>query len=358
MSKVIIVTGSGGLVGGEACRYYLQNGYEVIGIDNNMRSKFFGEDGSTSDDYEELLANSKYNHVVADIRNFDDIKSIFEKYNIDIHGVIHTAAQPSHDLAATFPMVDYAINSTGTINMLEACRLHSPQAAFVFTSTNKVYGDKPNEIELVETETRFVPYEDESVCAFICGIDESMSIDQSTHSVYGASKVSADIMVQEYGRYFKMNTVCFRGGCLTGPRHKGVELHGFLSYLVKCVVHEKPYTIYGHGGKQVRDIIHCSDLIRAFDLYIQNPSFQGEVYNIGGAFYSNCSILEAIDKIEKISGKKLNYSISNVSRIGDHKWWISDINKFKTDYPTFKIERSLDSIITEMVEFETNTVIK
>lgn len=356
MDKVVIVTGSGGLVGGEACRYYLKNGYFVVGIDNNMRKQFFGDDGSTKNEYDDLNTefNKNYEHWTADIRDFGAMESVFKHFNKCIIAVIHTAAQPSHDLAASFPLTDYAINSTGTINLLEACRLYAPQASFIFTSTNKVYGDLPNNINLAETDTRFTPT---NLTKYKNGINELMSIDQSTHSLYGASKISADIMVQEYGRYFKMNTAVFRGGCLTGPRHKGVELHGFLSYLLKCVVHEKPYTIFGHGGKQVRDIIHCSDLIKAFDLYIQNPLNQGVVYNIGGGIYSNCSILEAIKIIEEISGKKLNYTISDIPRVGDHKWWISDLTKFKEHYPDFEIKYTLPKIIQEMVEFELSTII-
>jgi len=354
MDKVIIVTGSGGLVGGEACRYYLEKGYTVVGVDNNMRSQFFGEDGSTKNEYElDLQSNKNYEHWQADIRDFEAMQSVCKHFGKNVVAIIHTAAQPSHDLAASFPLTDYSINSTGTINLLEACRLHCFQAAFIFTSTNKVYGDLPNTLELYESTTRFGTFNSK----YFNGIDESMSIDQSTHSLYGASKVSADIMVQEYGRYFKMNTAVFRGGCLTGPKHKGVELHGFLSYLIKCVMYNKPYTIYGHGGKQVRDIIHCSDLIKAFDLYIQNPSRPGAVYNIGGGSDSNCSILEAISMIEEISGKKLHYTFSDTPRIGDHKWWISDISKFRSDYPTFSIKRGIKTIIQEMVDYEASILV-
>jgi CDP-paratose 2-epimerase len=348
--KVIIVAGSGGLVGGEACRYYLERDYKVIGIDNNMRKQFFGEDGSTETEHKH---GKEYHHINADITDFESMEQIFKQCGEKLFAVIHTAAQPSHDLAASFPLVDYKINSTGTINLLEACRLHCPKASFIFTSTNKVYGDKPNEIELYEATTRFGTFN----TRYFNGIDEGMSIDQSTHSLYGASKVSADIMVQEYGRYFKMNTAVFRGGCLTGPKHKGVELHGFLSYLIKCTMHNKPYTIYGHGGKQVRDIIHCSDLIKAFDLYIQNPSRPGAVYNIGGGSESNCSILEAISMIEQISGKKLNYTISDTPRVGDHKWWISDISRFRSDYPTFALKHGIRDIIKEMVDYEATILV-
>ena len=353
MEKVILVTGSGGLVGSEVCRFYLNKGFKVFGIDNDMRQEFFGKDASTKSTIDELLFNDNYIHKNIDIRNYSEIEKLFKTYGEQIECVVHTAAQPSHDWASKDPLTDYSVNSTGTINLLEAYRLNCPKAAFIFTSTNKVYGDTPNKIDFFEDEKRYTPND---VQKYSEGIDEHMSIDQSLHSVFGASKVSADIMVQEYGRYFNLNTAVFRGGCLTGPKHKGVELHGFLSYLVKCAIHNKSYTIYGYKGKQVRDNIHSEDLVKAFDCYYRNPSKPGVVYNIGGGKYSNCSIIEAIDIIEEISGKRLNYNISETVRSGDHQWWISDLTKFKSDYPEWSITKDIKSIIKDIVEYEIRSV--
>jgi len=354
MEKIILVTGSGGLVGSEVCRFYLKKGFKVVGIDNDMRQEFFGKDASTKPTVDELLSiGNNYNHRVIDIRNYEEIESLFKQLGEQVVCVVHTAAQPSHDWAAKSPLTDYSVNSTGTINLLEAYRVYCPKAAFIFTSTNKVYGDTPNRIEFLEDDKRYTPVDIEKYCE---GIDENMSIDQTLHSVFGASKVSADVMVQEYGRYFNLNTAVFRGGCLTGPKHKGVELHGFLSYLVKCAIHDKPYTIYGYKGKQVRDNIHSEDLVKAFDCYFNNPSSPGVVYNIGGGKYSNCSVLEAIDMIEEISGKRLDYKLSDNTRSGDHQWWISDLTKFKSDYPEWSITKDVKSIIKDIIKYELKSV--
>lgn len=344
---IALITGSSGLIGSEACRFLDQKGFTVIGIDNDMRSYFFGADASTAT-MESQLKNTLKNfssHNV-DIRNFDKLNELFSKYNSDIKLIIHTAAQPSHDWAAKEPLTDYSVNATGTLNLLELTRNYCPEATFIFTSTNKVYGDTPNRLPLVELEYRWEVREDHPFHTH--GIDESMSVDQSKHSLFGASKLAADVLVQEYGRYFGMKTAAFRGGCLTGPSHKGVELHGFLSYLVKCAIAGKPYTIFGYKGKQVRDNIHSSDLIKAFWHYYQNPTI-GEVYNIGGSRNSNISILEAFMKIEEISGIKVNYTVSDEARSGDHIWYISDIRKFRSHYPDFEYDYNMDRTLTEML---------
>lgn len=348
--SVAIVTGSAGLIGGAATRLLSEKGFSVVGIDNDMRSYFFGPDASTQQNAT-LMSESlpDYIHENLDIRNVDALTKLFSKYSSSIKVVIHTAAQPSHDWAAKEPFTDFSVNATGTLNLLEMCRLHCPEAAFVFTSTNKVYGDRPNYLPLIETEDRWEI--DQSHQYFSHGIDESMSIDSTKHSLFGASKVAADIIVQEYGQYFGMNTVCFRGGCLTGPDHAGAELHGFLSYLVKCTVSGKPYTVFGYKGKQVRDNIHCDDLVNAFWEYIKSPKSSGPVYNIGGSRYSNCSMLEAIRITNEFCDKELDYSIVDDNRIGDHIWWISDIRKFQQDYPNWKLTYDVNAIIHEIVNF-------
>ena len=345
--NIALVTGSSGLIGSEACRFFDQNGFSVVGIDNDMRSYFFGAEASTLSMESKLkstLKNFSSNNI--DIRDFDKLTKVFSEYNSDIKVIIHTAAQPSHDWAAKEPLTDYSVNAIGTLNLLELARKHCPKSSFIFTSTNKVYGDTPNELPIVELEHRWELQEDHPFYKY--GIDESMSVDQSKHSLFGASKLSADILVQEYGRYFGMNTVAFRGGCLTGPSHKGVELHGFLSYLIKCALENKPYTIFGYKGKQVRDNIHSSDLIKAFWHYYQNPT-KGEVYNIGGSRNSNISILEAIVKIEEISGKRISYTVSDEARSGDHIWYVSDIRKFRSHYPNFEYDYDMDRILREML---------
>ena len=346
---MILVTGAGGLIGSQAVAYYTEKCEDVIGIDNNMRSYFFGEEGNVERTIRQLKNSKRYRHFSADIRDTSEIQRIFQTYGNEIRAVIHCAAQPSHDWASKEPQTDFSINAVGTLNLLEAYRLFCPSASFVFTSTNKVYGDGPNFLPLIERETRWDVSSEH--CAHEFGIDESFGIDTTTHSIFGVSKTAADLMVQEYGRYFGLNTVCFRGGCLTGPGHQGAQLHGFLSYLVKCCVNEKKYTVFGHKGKQVRDNIHSHDLVSAFDHYIKSPR-PGEVYNIGGGVFSNVSMIEAIDKVQDFSGKKLDYNIVDQSRIGDHIWYISDLRKFMMHYPEWSVTRRIDDILQEMVSVE------
>lgn len=353
--KIALVTGSAGLIGSQACEFFHNKGYKIVGIDNDMRSYFFGDSASTDASrvsLQEKLEN--YIHYTVDIRNYKGLEEIFAIYSTDIEIVIHTAAQPSHDWAAKEPITDFSINATGTMNMLELTRLNCPKATFIFTSTNKVYGDTPNKSPYIqERATRWECVND---LGDVTSIDETMSIDNTKHSVFGASKVAADIMCQEYGKYFGINVGIFRGGCLTGPNHAGTELHGFLSYLVKCIVHNKPYTIFGYKGKQVRDNIHSWDLINMFWEFHKNPK-QGEVYNAGGGRDNSTSILEAIDTINRIAGTNWNnYTISDENRIGDHIWYISDLSKFKKHYPNWNITISLEETIKQMVEFEKNKI--
>ncbi len=348
MSSIALITGSSGLIGSETTKFVHEQGMEVIGIDNNLRRYFFGDDGSTEWNTHQLKGSLKrFTHHAIDIRDENAVFQLFEKFGKNIALVVHTAAQPSHDWAAREPLTDFSVNSYGTLVMLEATRKFSPDAVFVFTSTNKVYGDLPNALPLVELPTRWEL--DSAHPYFEHGIDESMSIDQSKHSVFGASKVAADVMAQEYGRYFNLKTGTFRGGCLTGPAHSGAELHGFLAYLVKCVVTGKKYTIHGYKGKQVRDNIHAYDLVNAFWHFFQKPQV-GAVYNMGGARHSNCSMLEAIDIAERASGKKLEYALSDQNRSGDHVWWISDVRRYKADYPAWNFRYDLQTIIREIVE--------
>jgi len=344
--KTALISGSAGLIGSEAARFFAEKGYLIVGIDNDMRKYFFGEDASTDWNNNRLKEDlgEQYIHYVADIRDDAAIEEVFKKHTPDI--IVHTAAQPSHDWAAREPYTDFSVNATGTLVMLENTRKHAPNATFIFTSTNKVYGDLPNLLPLIEEEKRWSV---DSSHPFSEGINETMSIDQSMHSVFGASKVAADVMVQEYGRYFNMHTGVFRGGCLTGPAHSAAELHGFLGYLVKCIANEKPYTIYGYKGKQVRDNIHAHDLVNMFWHYHQQPRI-GEVYNAGGGQKSNISMLEAIEKIEGLTGKKANVTYSDESRAGDHIWYISDLSKFKSHYPEWDISYNIDTILKEMCE--------
>jgi CDP-paratose 2-epimerase len=344
--KTILVTGCGGLIGRESVEFFLSKGFRVIGIDNNMRRYFFGEDGSVVENIEALESLQNFNYYEIDIRDYDKLEQIFIEYSKDITGIIHTAAQPSHDWAAREPFTDFSINATATLNLLELTRKICPKATFIFTSTNKVYGDNPNYLPLQELSTRYDLPEDHE---YYEGIREDFSIDGTKHSLFGCSKVAADVYVQEYGRYFGMNTVVFRGGCLTGSKHKGAELHGFLNYLVKCSIEGRVYTLYGYKGKQVRDNIHSSDLVRAFYEVYNNPK-SGEVYNVGGSRLSNCSILEAVSLIKEISGKevKLNYVEDN--RIGDHIWWISSMKKFKKDYPNWNHRYDIKQILIELID--------
>ncbi len=346
--QIIIITGSAGLIGSEACKFFHEKGFRVAGIDNDMRAYFFGENASTKWNRDKLQKEyARYSHHAADIRDYTAIEKIFAEYGSDIAGIIHTAAQPSHDWAAKEPFTDFSVNATGTLNLLEASRKYCPEAVFIFTSTNKVYGDTPNFLPLVEKELRWEL--DESHPYYKYGIDETMSIDHSKHSLFGASKAAADIMVQEYGKYFGMNTGIFRGGCLTGPAHSGAELHGFLAYLILCTVNHKPYRIFGYKGKQVRDNIHSKDLVNAFWEFFKAPR-QGEVYNIGGSRFANISMLEAIQLIQEIAGEKLEYTILDEARSGDHIWYISDVRKFQQHYPAWKFEYDIRKTITEMVE--------
>lgn len=345
---VAIITGSAGLIGSEAAIFFHEKGLDVVGIDNDMRSYFFGPEASTKWKAEELRAKLKrYTHVSMDVRDEENIFKLFQDLGKDIAAVIHTAAQPSHDWAAREPFTDFSVNATGTLILLEAARKYCPEAVFILTSTNKVYGDAPNFLPLVEHEMRWEI--DESHPYSARGIDETMSIDQTMHSLFGASKVAADVVAQEYGRYFGMKTATFRGGCLTGPAHSGAELHGFLAYLVKCAITGHPYTIYGYKGKQVRDNIHSFDLVNAFWHVFLKPR-SGEVYNIGGSRHSNCSMLEAIQMIEEMSSESVKYTISDNARAGDHIWWISDITKFQQHYPEWKYRYDMRAILEEILQ--------
>jgi len=347
--SVVLVTGSCGLIGSESVSFFAEKGFDIVGIDNNMRKNFFGEDGSIIWNKKRLEKNYKnYKHYSIDIRNQVQIEKIFKKYGSDIKLIVHAAAQPSHDWAAKDPTVDFGVNAQGTLVMLEAFRKFSSKAVFIFTSTNKVYGDRPNSLPLIELDKRFELPKDHQ---FYNGIDESMSIDNCLHSVFGASKVAADIMTQEYGKYFCLKTGIFRGGCLTGPAHSGAELHGFLSYFVKCAISGRKYKIYGYKGKQVRDNIHSYDLVNAFYHFFKAPRC-GEVYNIGGSRFANISILETIDLCQKISGKKFNYEYVDKNRIGDHIWWISDVSKFKSHYPSWDYRFGIENTIKQIFEAE------
>jgi CDP-paratose 2-epimerase len=348
---IAIVTGSGGLIGSESVVHFVERGYTVVGLENDMRARFFGPEASTAHVTETLRGElDGFTSLEVDIRDADGVAAVFARHAKDVELIVHTAAQPSHDWAASDPQTDFGVNANGTLNLLQAAREHTPDATFVFCSTNKVYGDRPNFLPLVETETRLDLPEDHR---WFGGIDLEMSIDLCTHSLFGVSKAAADLLVQEYGRYFDMPTVCFRGGCLTGPQHAGAQLHGFLSYLMKCTVSGEPYTIFGYGGKQVRDNIHAHDVVRAFSAFHGSPR-RAAVYNLGGGRESNVSMLEAIALCERIAGKKLDYTLSEQARIGDHRWWISDLEEFKRDYPgwelTFGIEDVLHDIHDRNVE--------
>jgi len=348
MAEIALITGSAGLIGGEAVRFFAEKGFTCVGIDNDMRSYFFGEDASTAGNRKKIESKyPAYIHKNVDIRNNDEVSEVFKEFGSDIKIVIHTAAQPSHDWAVKEPFTDFTVNANGTLNLLESTRLYAPEATFIFTSTNKVYGDTPNYLPLVEQENRWEV--DPSHTYAEHGIDESMSIDQCKHSLFGASKVAADVLVQEYGRYFKMNTACFRGGCLTGPNHCGAELHGFLAYLMKCATSGKEYRIFGYKGKQVRDNIHSFDLVNAFYHFHKSPK-QGEVYNIGGSRHSNCSMKEAIQKCEELSGNKMKVNYLDDNRIGDHIWYISDVRKFQNHFPDWSYKYGIDDIFAQIYE--------
>jgi CDP-paratose 2-epimerase len=353
--KIALITGSAGLIGSEAVKFFSPRFDLVVGIDNNLRQYFFGEGGSTEWNRNRLQDNfSNYRHYSIDIRDTGELEKLFNEYGADIQLILHTAAQPSHDWAAREPFTDFSVNANGTLNLLEMNRLHCPEAVFIFTSTNKVYGDTPNYLPLRELDTRWEI--DETHPYYSNGIDERMSIDHTKHSLFGASKVAADILVQEYGRYFGMKTGIFRGGCLTGPNHSGAKLHGFLSYLMKCAITGEQYTVFGYKGKQVRDNIHSYDLVNMFWEFYKNPR-PGEVYNAGGGRHSNCSMLEAISHCEEITGKKMNYIYTEDNRIGDHIWWISDVSKFKADYPEWNWKYGLIDILVQINEATVSRVV-
>ena len=340
--KKLLVTGSSGLIGSEVCVHFAGLGWEIHGADNNGRAVFFGPNGDTRWNQSRLQQQlPSFVHHEVDIRDRSGVLNLLESVRPD--AIVHTAAQPSHDLAAKMPFADFDTNAVGTMNMLEATRQFAAESPFVHMSTNKVYGDTPNYLPLKELETRW-EYADD---ADFGGIRESLSIDQCKHSLFGASKVAADIMVQEYGRYFDMPTCCLRGGCLTGPNHSGVELHGFLSYLVKCNLEERNYNVFGYLGKQVRDNIHSLDVARFIDAFVAAPRI-GEVYNLGGGRSNSCSILEAFDRIAAVSGKPMRYEYVDKNREGDHMCYISDLSKIKDHYPQWDITKSLDDIFTEI----------
>jgi CDP-paratose 2-epimerase len=343
--SVALITGSAGLIGSEASRWFHDRGFEIEGVDNDLRAWFFGPEASTGRTRRSLESSlPRYRHHAIDIRDDSALGRLFQRHGHAIDLVVHTAAQPSHDWAARNPHADFAVNATGTLNLLECTRRHCPDAVFIFTSTNKVYGDLPNRLPLIEQDTR---WEIDADHPYFMGIDEHMPIDHAMHSLFGASKLAADVLVQEYGRYFGMKTTCFRAGCLTGPAHAGTELHGFLAYLTKCTMTGAPYRVFGYKGKQVRDNIHSHDLVAAFWEVYRNPRI-GEVYNIGGSRHSNCSVLEAIDSTERICGRTLNWSYEEHNRIGDHIWYISDVRRFQSHYPAWTYRYSLEEILEEL----------
>lgn len=338
-----LITGSGGLIGSESVAHFVEAGYDVIGLENDMRARFFGAEASTNHVSARLVEQyPEFRSLEVDIRDSSAVSRVFANNKVDL--VIHTAAQPSHDWAASDPQTDFGVNANGTLNLLEATRYHAPDATFIFTSTNKVYGDLPNSLPLVEQETRLELSPDH---AYACGIDTSMSIDRSMHSLFGVSKIASDLLVQEYGRYFGINTVCFRCGCLTGPNHAGTRLHGFLSYLMRCTMTGDHYTVCGYGGKQVRDNIHSADLVAAFAAFHAAPR-SAAVYNMGGGRESNCSMLEAIAMCEEITGSELQWTLDDRARMGDHRWWISDLSAFRADYPEWRIEHDVHDILEQI----------
>jgi CDP-paratose 2-epimerase len=343
--QVAIVTGSGGLIGSESARFFAEQGFHVIGLENDMRAQFFGPEASTRRVSERLVEEvDGFRWERVDIRDSGALDLLFARHAREIEVIVHTAAQPSHDWAASDPQTDFTVNANGTLNLLQAARAHTPDATFIFTSTNKVYGDRPNSLPLGEHDTRLELPEEHR---WYGGIDTQMSIDLTTHSLFGVSKAAADLLVQEFGRYFEMPTVCFRGGCLTGPQHAGAQLHGFLAYLMKCTVTGTPYTIFGYDGKQVRDNIHALDVVRAFSAFHQRPR-AAAVYNLGGGRQSNVSMLEAIELCEQISGRELSYTISDRARIGDHRWWISDLDEFRADYPDWKLTFGVEDVLRDI----------
>ncbi len=343
--SVAIVTGAGGLVGSEAVRFLSEQGLSVVGIDNDTRARLFGDAATTRPAWSGLQRDLPgYTHLDVDIRDAAAIEALYARHGRDISLVVHAAAQPSHDWAANEPLTDFTINAHATLLLLETTRRHSPEAVFVFCSTNKVYGDTPNRLPLTALETRWELPQDHP---WFRGIDETMSIDGTMHSLFGVSKCAADLMVQEYGRYFDLPTACFRCGCITGRGQAGAKLHGFLSYLVRCAVDDTPYTVIGYEGKQVRDNIHSSDLVSAFWHFFRAPR-AGAVYNIGGGRSANCSVREAIAVAERLTGRPMRHSYQPENRAGDHIWWISDTGRFQTDYPEWRITRGIDEVMAEM----------
>lgn len=346
--NIALVTGSSGLIGSETVKFLSEKFDKVIGIDNDLRSYFFGDEASTKWNQTRLEEEfSNFSSLSIDIRSFSDLEKLFSDHSSDIKMIVHTAAQPSHDWASKEPLIDFTVNANGTLNLLELTRLHCKEATFIFTSSNKVYGDTPNFLPLVELGTRWEI--DENHKYHKNGIDETMSIDHCKHSIFGASKVAADILCQEYGRYFDMNVGVFRGGCLTGPNHSGTQLHGFLAYVMKCAITKDKYTIFGYEGKQVRDNIHSYDLVNMFWHFHQNPK-KGIAYNAGGSRHSYCSMKEAITLCEELTGNKMNYTYSETNRIGDHIWYISDLTKFKNDYPDWNWKYDLNDILSQMYD--------
>ncbi len=349
MEKKVLITGSGGLIGSESCRFFLEKGFDVIGIDNNMRKYFFGEKGDTSHNIQFLLRSyDKFRNFNIDLRNRQEVLNFFKDNPFDL--IIHTAAQPSHDWAAKEPFTDFDVNAVATLNLLEAFRLYSPEGVFVFTSTNKVYGDNPNNVNLREDETRYEYDENQSMLGISeKGVNEEMSLDHCKHSLFGASKVAADVLCQEYGRYFDLNVGVFRGGCLTGPQHSAVELHGFLTYIVDCAVNKKPYTVFGYKGKQVRDQIHSFDVVSVFYEFFKNPK-KGIAYNLGGCKENSLSIQEVIKLLAEEHDAKLDHTYKEANRIGDHICYYSDMSRFRRDFPDWRMTRSVSNIIGEIVE--------
>lgn len=355
--SVALITGSAGLIGSEAVKFFSKQGLTVVGIDNNMRKEFFGDEACTLWNLNLLQKEvPNYTHYSADIRDNVQLEKIFARYGKAISVIIHSAAQPSHDWAATNVHVDFGVNAVGTLNLLELTRTYCPEAVFLFLSTNKVYGDTPNYLPLEELSTRWEIAQNHPYYGF--GIDEKMSIDHCKHSLFGVSKATADLLVQEYGRYFGLKTACFRGGCLTGPAHSGTKLHGFLAYLMKCAVAHIPYTVFGYKGKQVRDNIHSYDLVNALWHFYQAPRAGTRVYNMGGGQQQSCSVLEAIQMCEAISGEEIAWSYNDANRIGDHIWWVSDVRQFKTDFPAWDFQYDLQRTLLEIHDVLIETQVK
>tara|TARA_Y100000590_G_scaffold12585_1_gene15317 strand:- start:1862 stop:2911 length:1050 start_codon:yes stop_codon:yes gene_type:complete len=344
--SIALITGSSGLIGSESVNFFLDKGFEVIGIDNNLRKFFFGKDGSTSWVRNQLIKKShNYKHFNIDIRNYEKLEKIFKKYKKKILTIIHCAAQPSHDYSKNFPFIDFNVNASGTLNLLELTKKYCPDSPFIFMSTNKIYGDNPNNLKIIEREKR---WELKNNDKFFKGIDETFPIDSCTHSFFGVSKTYADFVVQEYGKNIGLKTVCFRAGCVTGPNHSGAQLHGFLSYLVKSSLLNNEYSLIGFKGKQVRDNLHSNDLVKCFWEFFKKPR-KGEIYNIGGGRYSNCSVIEALDLVDKLTNSKIKRKYIKKNRVGDHIWYISNLTKFKKHYPNWKQKYNTDKIIEELI---------